>query len=82
MTIIKGRVARIESGREFTDGKERAQVAVLRDDGSRYDSFTLINTDGLVLDDDVIVEVRRNNGAVHTSPLAATAEEVAEVARG
>lgn len=80
MTILKGRITEIS--RSVVDGKLRARLVIFTHDGKYVDAIAIPNTDGLVLDDEVLVEVRRNNEAVHTSPLAATAEEVAEVARG
>lgn len=79
MTILKGRV----DGIDRDHAKQlRARLVITDLNGKYLDAIWIPNTDGLQLDDEVLVEVRRNNGAVHTSPLAAAAEEVAEVARG
>ena len=83
MTILKGRV----DGIDRDHAKQLRARLLITDLTNKYlDTIWIPNSDGLALDDEVIVEVRRNNRAVHTSPLAATgpmtAEEVAEVARG
>ena len=61
---IKGRVARIESGKEFNDGIPRAQIAILDEKDRRCDSFT-IPTSKLTLDQDVAITVSFVGGECH-----------------
>ena len=59
---LQGKVIKLESGSEFTDGLERVYVKILDGDkdtpySDPYQVFRTVNTDQLQLDDDVSVHV-------------------------
>ena len=72
---LTGKVIAIESGEEYVDKVERMTVRITSEPFGP--KLTLRNPVGYRMGDELLIEVKLNTGAVHTSPLAA-----AEVTRG
>jgi hypothetical protein len=61
--IFKGTVSAVESGEKYTDKKQRATIHFTGGIGLQNykDSLFIVNDIGLVLDDKVTIEVRKDD---------------------
>lgn len=59
----------VTSGSEFPDGKQRISIRIGEADAGA-EHFRVINTEGLHLDDALILTITLNNDAKYSQPLA------------